>query len=157
MIYELKNYNKKLKIYLDNCCLNRPFDDQSQIKIELETRAKIYIQQLIKDDKLEMVTSFMLRFENSVNPFDIRRDAISDFINKYSSQFIGSDKLPELNDKISEIKKSGIKQKDAVHIACAIFAGCSYLLTTDKRMLNFKSCDIKIINPVDFILELEEV
>ena len=32
-----------VKIYLDNCCYNRPFDDQKQIKIQLETIAKIKI------------------------------------------------------------------------------------------------------------------
>ncbi len=31
-------------IYLDNCCFNRPFDDQSQLRIKLETEAKIRIQ-----------------------------------------------------------------------------------------------------------------
>ena len=144
-----------MKIYLDNCCLNRPFDDQSQIQIEFETKAKIYIQNLIRAGELKMVSSFMLRFENSVNPFAIRRNIISDFLDNYSSQFIGSDKLPEFINKINEIKNTGIKQKDATHIACAIFAGCSYFITTDKRLLKLKTDDIKIINPVNFILELE--
>jgi len=34
----------KLKLYLDNCCLNRPFDDQIQQRIYLETEAKLFIQ-----------------------------------------------------------------------------------------------------------------
>ena len=29
------------KVYLDNCCYNRPYDDQTQLRIELETKAKI--------------------------------------------------------------------------------------------------------------------
>jgi len=36
-----------LKIYFDNCCFNRPFDNQKNIKIFLETHAKLYIQQKI--------------------------------------------------------------------------------------------------------------
>ncbi len=28
-------------IYLDNCCFNRPFDDQKQIRIHIETEALI--------------------------------------------------------------------------------------------------------------------
>ncbi len=32
-----------MKIYLDNSALNRPFDDQSQIKIKLESEAVLYI------------------------------------------------------------------------------------------------------------------
>lgn len=37
-----------MKVYLDNCCYNRPYDDQTQIRISLETQAKLYIQDLIK-------------------------------------------------------------------------------------------------------------
>ena len=43
-----------LKIYLDNCCYNRPYDDQSQIRISLETQAKLYIQNLVKDKQIEL-------------------------------------------------------------------------------------------------------
>lgn len=32
---------KKIRVYLDNCCFNRPYDDQSQIKINLEAQAKL--------------------------------------------------------------------------------------------------------------------
>lgn len=28
-----------MKIYLDNCCLNRPFDDQSNLRVRLEPEA----------------------------------------------------------------------------------------------------------------------
>ena len=43
----------KVKIYLDNCCYNRPYDDQNQLKIELETKAKLYIQDLIVNNARE--------------------------------------------------------------------------------------------------------
>ena len=56
-----------LKIYLDNCCYNRPYDDQSQIRISLETQAKLYIQNLVKDKQIELVTSYILEYENGKN------------------------------------------------------------------------------------------
>ena len=59
-----------MKIYLDNCCFNRPYDDQTQIRISLETQAKLYIQDLIKKGKLEMTTSYVLWYENSQNPYE---------------------------------------------------------------------------------------
>ncbi len=49
--------------------------------------------------------------------------------------------------------KTGIKMKDAYHIACAIEGGCDYLITTDKRMTKYRVDDIKVINPIDFIQE----
>jgi len=32
-----------MKIYLDACCLNRPFDDQSQARIRVESEIIIFI------------------------------------------------------------------------------------------------------------------
>ena len=54
-----------------------------------------------------------------------------------------------------EIMTLGIKDKDALHIACAIKADCDYFLTTDKKVLNKNVPNIKIINPIDFIRNLE--
>ena len=54
-----------MKLYLDNCCYNRPFDDQQQLKIHLETQAKLYIQQKIKDGQYDLVWSYILEYENA--------------------------------------------------------------------------------------------
>ncbi|MCL2349643.1 MAG: hypothetical protein FWC50_15440 [Planctomycetaceae bacterium] len=62
------------RIYFDNCCYNRPFDDQSNILIRLEVDAKLHIQEMVKDQKLELVWSFVLDYENSVNPFADKRE-----------------------------------------------------------------------------------
>lgn len=42
-----------MKIYLDMCCFNRSYDDQSQLKLSLETQSKLYIQTLVKDKKIQ--------------------------------------------------------------------------------------------------------
>ena len=68
-----------MKIYLDNCCFNRPFDDQNQIKIKIETEAILYIQEKIIDKKHELVWSYMLDYENSFNPFPERRTSIENW------------------------------------------------------------------------------
>lgn len=71
-----------MRIYLDNCCFNRPYDDQSNIRVSLETQAKLYIQDMIRNQKLELVSSYMLRFENEQNPYNMRKQAIAEFIRK---------------------------------------------------------------------------
>ena len=53
---------RKIKIYLDNCCYNRPYDDQIQPKIIIETLAKLHIQKLVLDKKLDLVWSYILRY-----------------------------------------------------------------------------------------------
>ena len=62
-----------MKIYLDNCCYNRPFDDQKQIKIYLETIAKLHIQKQIKIGIYNLFWSYILDFENKNNPYDDKK------------------------------------------------------------------------------------
>ena len=64
---------RKTKIYLDNCCYNRPYDDQAQPKVILETLAKLYIQELVLNRKIDLVWSYVLKFENSQNILESKR------------------------------------------------------------------------------------
>jgi len=57
-----------MKIYLDHCTYNRPFDDQNNIKNQLETSAKLCIQDQIRQGKYDLVWSYMSDFENANNP-----------------------------------------------------------------------------------------
>ncbi len=52
-----------MRVYLDNCCYNRPFDDQNQLKVLIESLAKLSIQQQMRDGTLEYVWSSVLDFE----------------------------------------------------------------------------------------------
>jgi len=65
-----------MKIYLDICCFNRPFDNQSQTRIRLESEAKLRIQDDILEGKFQLVWSYILDAENSENPFQERRRLI---------------------------------------------------------------------------------
>jgi hypothetical protein len=53
--------------------------------------------------------------------------------------------------------KLGVKHSDALHIACAIEAGCKYFITTDNKLTNKTNEDLRIINPIDFVREFEDV
>ena len=68
-----------MRIYLDNCCFNRPFDDQSKIRIMLEAEAKLKVQDDILKKKFELVWSYILEAENMANPFEERRNTIVDW------------------------------------------------------------------------------
>ena len=58
-----------MRVYLDNCCSNRPFDEQAQLRVVLETLAKLNIQQQMRDGVLEYVWSSVLDFEISKSRF----------------------------------------------------------------------------------------
>ncbi|MGA1796706.1 MAG: type II toxin-antitoxin system VapC family toxin [bacterium] len=147
---------KKPRIYLDNCCFNRPYDDQLYETIRLETEAKLYIQDSIKNGKLELTWSFMLDFENSMNPYEEQKDIIQEW-KKTSFIYVAADESIRNNAK-KIAGSSGIKPKDALHLSCALHAKCDYFLTTDKsfqkKVLSLK--DISVLNPINFIIVWEE-
>ena len=60
-----------MRVYLDMCCYNRPYDDQSQLKVAMETQSKLHIQNLIKEGMLDLIGSYTLDFEASRNPAEI--------------------------------------------------------------------------------------
>lgn len=53
------------------------------------------------------------------------------------------------------LSEKGIKTYDALHIACAVSAKCDFYLTTDKKLLNTPIPEIKILNPIAFVNEME--
>jgi predicted nucleic acid-binding protein len=140
-----------MKVYLDNCCFNRPFDDLSQTIVNYEATAKMYIQSLVKYKSLALCTSYMLLFEVNESPFENSKEHILQFINDYSYYFVNHDKESEIIPLSNNIIKTGIKIKDAVHLACSIIAECDYFISTDKRLTKHKTNEIKIVNPIDFI------
>ena len=143
-----------LKVYLDTCCYNRPYDDQTQLRINLEAQAKLYIQKQIVDGKLDLIYSFISVYENSQNPFSIRKNAISDFFSN-AVTYIDETNVDVIKSRAEGIMKTGIKTKDALHVSCAIEAKTDFFVTTDIRLLKYSSNEVKIINPIDLITILE--
>jgi predicted nucleic acid-binding protein len=137
-------------IYLDICCFNRPYDDQSQNRIFIETEAKLFIQQRLKKNEIELVWSYILDYENSANP-DID---ISSSIEKWEN--LAKFKIEESDFIIKFAKKlyeKGFGIKDSLHIACAVDAKSDFFITVDKGILNKRKFvdNIRIVSPTEFI------
>ncbi len=146
----------KLRIYLDNCCFNRPFDSQDELKVYLETQAKLFIQTLIKSSKVELASSYVLLFENSRNPYESRKLSIRSFLVYNTSCFVSEEQNDEVIRIATPIIETGIKKNDAFHVASAIISKCDYFITTDKRLLKYTDERIKLMNPIDFLDIWEE-
>jgi len=142
----------KFRIYLDNCSFNRPYDDQSFLTTYLESEAKLFIQNEILLGRFELVWSYILDFENSMNPYSDRKAAIAGW--RIISVIDVAPSL-EIFECASHIMMKDVKKKDALHLACAITAECQYFLTTDKKLLNKSFDEITIMNPLDFIRKME--
>jgi len=142
----------RLLLYLDNCCFNRPFDDQSQDKIRLESEAKLIIQGMIKAGKLALTWSFMLDFENKENPDEVKQTEIQKWSQIAIRTYLPDDRTETLSLKYVNL---GLKNKDAVHLACATLIGCDYFITTDKGILRMANSinEVQIFNPVEFIIQ----
>ena len=142
-------------IYLDICCFNRPFDDQSQLLVRLQTEAKLDIQQSVREGKLALVWSAVLDLENTANP-DIERSKV---INGWKPlAIIDIEPTPQVESLAEEFSSMGVKPMDALHAASAIVAGATYLITTDKQLLKKTVVEprICVIDPVDFIKTQQE-
>jgi len=141
-----------MKIYLDNCCFNRPFDDQKQLRIKLETEAKLDIQERIVQDKLELAWSYILDLENEANPFEQRRLTIRDW---KVHACVDTDETDEIVGASERFERMGVRSKDALHLACAVAMECDYFLTTDEQLVKRASgvTEIKVTDPVSFIRE----
>ena len=137
-----------MRLYLDNCCFNRPYDEQSQLKIRLETEAKIYVQQRIIDGVYELAWSYVMDYENSLNPFLERRDRISLWKSKAKGF---CDENETILIKAEFLRNGGVKFFDSLHVACSIFLKCDYFLTTDDRLMKKIIPEIRVIDPIEFI------
>ena len=144
-----------MRIYLDNCSYNRPYDDQSQMRVYLETQAKLHIQELIREGKLELVTSYVLDYENQANRSVQKKKAIAAFMQEYASFYVSTRNEETIAAYASEIMETGVKEKDAYHVACARLAGCRYFITTDDRLLKYSSEQIALLTPGEFIRRME--
>ncbi len=142
-----------MKIYLDNCCFNRPFDDQTQIRIRIETEAKLKIQEEVRSGNVQLVWSYILDYENNRNPFFERKTRITG-CKKYAIDDV--EETSEVLSTAGLMNKIGVHKVDSLHIACAIFSCCDYFLTTDDKILRWKDriVQIKINDPIGFIKEV---
>ncbi len=144
-----------MKVYLDNCAFNRPFDDQSHIRIRLETEAKLYVQEYIKKNQVQLVWSYILDIENENNPFEEKRKTIN---NWKQLAIVDIEENDALINRANDFVKLGIKAKDALHVSSAIEGKADYFITTDDKLLKIllNINEIQAINPVDIVGEIDE-
>lgn len=142
-----------MRVYLDNCCFKRPFDDQRQARVRLEAEAKLWIQEQIRSGMLELVWSYMLDFENAANPFEERRTTMSGW-RQYAARDVEATAM--ILQRATILAGRGLKAKDALHIACAIAGECTYFVITDDDILKRRQDvhDITVIDPTAVVREM---
>jgi predicted nucleic acid-binding protein len=116
----------------------------------LESEAKLFIQEQIKDNWIDLVWSSVNNYENNDNPSPEKRERIITWKN-IAIQQCGLNK--NILEKALELQSLNLRAKDALHIAAAIEAGCDFFITTDRKILNKKIDDMAVVNPMVFVEE----
>lgn len=144
-----------LKLYLDNCCYNRPFDNLEQEKINLEANAIENIFRKHINKEVEIYKSMAIDFEISKIKSDNKRRQVEDLYD--AMELTEIDYSEEIKQRAIELRQYNIKDMDSLHLAFAESKDADYFITTDRLLINASkraNLKIKVINPIEFIMEV---
>ena len=132
-----------MKIYIDLCVLYRPFDDQTQPRIMIETIGIIAILSIASAGEIEIINSFVLEYENSLNQKAENKIIIDDIL-RTASRFIPFSST--IMKRAQELEQFGITGMDALHLSCAEHAHAEYFVTCDDMLIKKaqKIADIRV-------------
>jgi len=138
-----------MNVYIDTSALNRIFDDQSQPRIFLEASAMLLVFGLIENRIISFVSSEVLIYENSQNPYAERKIFVTAVLRKARV-------IQTLNDRLAkraqEIESLGIKGLDALHLTCAERLKADYFVTCDDRIIRKYTGMVVAVNPVELTM-----
>lgn len=143
------------RIYLDNCCFNRPFDDQTQDRIRLESEAVLLVLGHVTRGEWELVRSEAVDLELAGLRDSERRRRVEVLVGAGTHPIgIGDDQLR----RGTVLESLGFDAFDALHIACAEAAGADVLLTTDDRFERRArrlqdELGVRVLNPLTWLQE----
>ena len=119
----------QMTIYLDNCCYNRPFDDQTQERIHLESEAILSILKMGQMKRAVIVGSEILELEMNRMIDENKRQKVMDLYKVAGMNILYTDK----KCAVDIMSVSNISTFDSLHIAAAEEANADVLLTTDDK------------------------
>ncbi len=143
-----------MRIYLDVCCLCRPFDDQTSHRIRVETEAVIAILKRCTDD-WALIGSEVIEFEVSAISDEERRRHVGSLM-QFELEHVNIDQ--DLITRARSFHEQGMDTFNSLHLACAEHAGAVFLTTDDTLIKVIKKHADKITvetkNPVEWFMEV---
>ena len=144
-----------LKLYLDLCVYNRPFDDQKQTRIALETNAFVYLLDQIENAEYIMLNSEILRYENSRDPDVGRRERVRSYL-RLSKEYAKIDE--KVINRAEYLRKLKFGDLDALHLAVAEGAKADYFLTCDDMIVKIadrheEKLRVKVMSLLKFVAQ----
>ena len=146
---------QRLRIYMDVCCLSRPFDDLSQARIYLEAEATLSIISRCESGEWTLLSSGTIDYELSQISDTETYEKTSAL---YGAATEHMSLTPPLVERAKEFQSLGLKHFDSLHMAIAEGANADVFLTTDDRLIkatNRTDVGIRVSNPVIWLMEVE--
>lgn len=146
-----------IRIYLDTCCFNRPFDDQTQLRVQLESRAVLRVLEYVRRDAWALIGSDAIDAELAAMRDPKRRRRVIELASA-KTEHVSIDADLGLRQQLLE--GMGFGGYDSAHIACAEAAGADVLLTTDDALIRRArrlqhQLAVRVTNPVSWLEEIE--
>ena len=146
---------KNYLIYLDACCLNRPFDEQTQPRIKLETEAILEIITYCQSGRWQLVNSTVLESEIGQISNQTKKEQVEQYLLLAKHRILVT---PEIIKKAKELTTFKFKNFDALHLACAENNADIFLTTDDrllKKVLSYQDkINIKVANPITWLIDV---
>lgn len=140
-------------VYMDCCCLNRPYDDQTHDIIRIESDAILAILFKCLYGTWSLIGSDIIEYEIAKTPDFNKKDKVMELY-KIKKEIV------KINDKIiyraKEIQNLGLKPLDSLHFASAEYRNVDALLTVDKEFIQYSKrveSSIKVVNPINWYME----
>lgn len=144
-----------MKIYLDNCSLQRPLDDKMQLRIAIEAEAVLTVLSLCETEAITLISSDILRYEADRNPNPQRKSFAMEILALAEVEIMLSDTIVT---RANELQGRGLKALDALHIASAEYEKVDFFCTCDDRLLkrarSQSDIKIKIVSPLELVQEI---
>lgn len=144
-----------MKIYLDVCCLNRPYDNQEQERVRLESEAILFIMARFENAQWQWASSEVV-LDEILRTRDVERKRRLLELNEKASAFlVVTDDDFRRAQQLSGLDFGGM---DALHLACAEHAKLDVFLTTDDKLLrranrSAAQLNILVANPLNWLFD----
>lgn len=147
----------KMRIYFDNCSLQRPLDDQAQPRIEWETGAVIAILAACETGDATLVSSEVLLAEIA-GTFDLeRRETTLGILGIAQETIVVGE---EIEERAQELENFGIGTMDTLHLASAEAGRAEYFCTCDDKLLKraraINGLETKAVSPIELFEEIRK-
>jgi hypothetical protein len=145
-----------MRLYLDCCCYNRPFDDLSQERVRLESDSVLAIitRSLMNGDTILGSGTLGLEIAAIRNPE--KRAKVADLCQVVTERIAHSESLEQ---RAKQLQLERLHVMDSFHVASAEIGQADIFLTVDDKLI--KLCrkiplTVRVMNPLEYIEEVLE-